>query len=416
MIETATESSILEQYQNVRLQTERLCDPLQAEDFAVQPIGDVSPPKWHLGHTTWFFETFILKGLLNQESFDSNYDFLFNSYYESVGARILRTNRGNITRPSVDAIRDYRKAIDDRMAKILSNNPSEEILKLTELGLHHEQQHQELLLADIKYILGHNPLFPTYLESKSVSKSNIVSPLTFTKVDGGMYAIGHEGDDFAYDNEFGKHHVFLHDFGFADRLTTNGEFLEFITDKGYSDFRHWLSAGWQWIQDNEIDHPLYWHKIRDEWHEYTLAGLKPIDLAAPVTHISYFEAEAFAQWKGKRLLTEFEWEVACELYGDKKESRFVENNILHPSPAEQSNQLYGDVWEWTGSSYLPYPFYEKKAGALGEYNGKFMINQMVLRGGSCATPISHIRSTYRNFFPTDARWQFTGIRLAKWLK
>lgn len=416
MIESAIKTSILEKYQSVRRQTERLCEPLQIEDFTVQPIGDVSPPKWHLGHTTWFFETFIIKGLLAGQPYDNSYDFIFNSYYESVGSRILRTNRGNITRPSVAEINIYRKAIDDRMANILSNDPSKEILRLTELGLHHEQQHQELLLTDVKYILGHNPLFPAYLEKPFSDRVSTLKALTYTKVDGGMYAIGHEGDDFAYDNEFGKHHVFLHEFGFADRLITNGEYLEFINDKGYSDFRHWLSAGWQWVQDNAIKSPLYWHIVEGEWHEYTLAGLKPIDLFAPVTHISFYEAEAYAQWKGKRLLSEFEWEVACELYGDKDKKRFVENNLLHPSLAGDENQLYGDTWEWTGSSYLPYPFYEKSPGALGEYNGKFMINQMVLRGGSCATPISHIRNTYRNFFPTDARWQFTGIRLAKWLK
>lgn len=404
---------MLEKYKSVRAVTEEICQPLAQEDYVVQPIEDVSPPKWHLGHTTWFFETFILKEFVNgYKIFDEQFNFVFNSYYESKGERILRSNRGNLSRPTVDRVYNYRKYVDEQMSTLLESTTYEQILMLTELGLNHEQQHQELLFTDIKYILGTNPLLPVYKESNLQSEAREAKWL---KVEGGNYQIGHEGEGFHWDNEEGYHQVYLHGYEFQDRMVTNGEYLKFIEDNGYGRFHLWTSEGWKWVTENNIEAPLYWYKVKGEWYEYTLGGLKPIDLNAPVTHISYFEADAYAGWRECRLLTEFEWEVACNQYGTNDlHSNFWDSRQFHPTTGSQ-NQLLGDCWEWTNSSYLAYPFYKKDKGALGEYNGKFMINQMVLRGGSCVTPQDHIRSTYRNFFPTDARWQFTGIRLARFV-
>lgn len=407
---------LIAQYQAVRKQTEAICSPLMTEDYVVQAMADVSPPKWHIGHVTWFFETFVLvphkKGY---QTFNKQYPFVFNSYYESAGARILRTNRGNLSRPSVEDIYKYRAYVDFHMEEWLSETTlTKELHDLVTIGLHHEQQHQELLFTDIKYILGTNPLFPAY---KEVPLTPSATALTsgWLPVKQGIYTIGYQGDSFHYDNEKGVHRVFLEEYQIQDRLITNGEYIEFIEAGGYQQFQHWLSSAWAWVKENGVQNPLYWYKIEGEWHQYKLSGLQKVNPYEPVTHVNFFEADAFARWKGKRLPTEFEWEIACNQYAPTacKEDNFSDKEYLHPIAQQSgSNQLYGDVWEWTNSSYLPYPYYQKADGALGEYNGKFMIDQMVLRGGSCATPSNHIRPTYRNFFPTHSRWQFMGFRLA----
>ncbi|GAA0890337.1 ergothioneine biosynthesis protein EgtB [Fulvivirga kasyanovii] len=407
-----------ERFDLVRQRTEDICSPLTPEDHVVQPVVDVSPPKWHLGHTTWFFETFILiPEMKGYRPFDKNYNFLFNSYYESVGARVIRTNRGNITRPTVKEILNYRQYVNEHIATFLDSHDeiSKSLADLFELGLQHEQQHQELLCYDIKYILGNNPIFPVYINNP-LPESDAPSGADWLHVEGGMYEMGYNGEGFCFDNELGVHKIYLHDYGIMDRLVTNGEYLGFISDKGYQDFRHWLSDGWEWVNSNKITAPAYWYYLDGGWHEYSLnGGLKPLDLNAPVTHVSLYEADAFAKWKGLRLSTEFEWEVACRRHsGVNESSNFMEAENFQPVARKGNyDQMYGDVWEWTNSAYLPYPFYKAPEGAVGEYNGKFMINQMVLKGGSCATPKDHIRATYRNFFHPHLRWMFSGIRLAK---
>lgn len=406
-------------YKQTRARTEEICRRLEVEDYVVQPIVDVSPPKWHLGHSTWFFETFVLSSnARNYKVYNNDFNFIFNSYYESVGKRVIRTERGNLTRPTVEDVYKYRQYVDEAILEFLEvGNTSEEVDNILELGLQHEQQHQELLLTDIKYILGHNPLFPVYKYTdhpKTVSDNGTLN--NYFEFDEGVYEIGYTGSNFCFDNEKGVHKAFLHSFRVMDRLITNGEYLEFMEAGGYSDFKWWLQEGWEFVKINGIQAPLYWHKIENKWHFYTLSGIKEINLNEPVTHISFYEAEAFARWKNKRLLTEVEWETVSKSLNlnTPKEVNFYESGFLHPSPRRGShNQLLGDAWEWTNSAYLPYPYYGKAEGALGEYNGKFMINQMVLRGGSCASPKNHIRVTYRNFFHPDKRWQFTGIRLAE---
>jgi len=424
-------------YGEIRQQTERLCQPLKTEDYVVQPIVDVSPPKWHLGHTTWFFEYFVLKKFKKDyQEFNADFPFVFNSYYESMGERVLRSNRGNLSRPSTEEVYQYRHFIDEQMLELLESvqheEEQQELLQLIELGIHHEQQHQELLVTDIKYILGNNPLFPIYLpesqllELKTDHTNGHAHQQEYVEIEGGLYQIGHRSKGFHYDNEKGHHQVFLHDYRLLNRLVTNEEYLAFMEAGGYEDVDLWLSDGWEYIQQNQIAAPAYWHRIDNKWHYFTLHGLQPLEAKAPVTHISYYEAEAYARWSGKRLPTEFEWEAACQISGYSTENidvltkaNMVESGNLGPVPAATKGtdtiavQMIGDVWEWTESAYLPYPFYERAKGALGEYNGKFMVNQMVLRGGSCATPRSHIRPTYRNFFQADKRWQFTGIRLAE---
>lgn len=381
---------LTESYQRIRQRTESICMPLQTEDYVVQPIVDVSPPKWHIGHTTWFFETFILKAHSpGYQEFNPDYNYVFNSYYETVGNRVIRTDRGNLSRPTVNEIYQYRKYVDQAMADFLKTEPSAEVRSLIVLGFNHEQQHQELLLTDIKYILGHNPLFPVYHPDYVSPKVEAPAATGWIKMEEGIYEIGYQGDGFCFDNELNRHKVYLNAYDISTALVTNEAYLEFINSNGYHDFRHWHSEGWDWVKTNAIESPLYWHQINGQWHHYTFNGLLPLNLQDPVCHISYFEAYAFASWKGLRLPTEFEWEAAA------------------------SHFQWGKSWEWTESSYLPYPGFSKAPGAIGEYNGKFMVNQKVLRGASEATPPGHERPTYRNFFPTHLRWQFTGIRLAR---
>lgn len=410
--------TLLERFRSIRQQTQQLCTPLHEEDYVVQPIADVSPPKWHLGHTTWFFETFLLIPYLKHyKVYHPDYAYVFNSYYESLGSRIIRTSRGNLTRPLVQEIYAYRTYVDQFIEKLLENNFSQEASQRMELGLQHEQQHQELLVTDIKYILGNNPLFPAYQSFPSYRPSaKLAFQPAYTEVPEGLYQIGYAGADFHFDNEKGTHQVFLHPFRVRNQLVTNGEYLEFIEDGGYRNFQHWLMEGLEWVKQHDIRAPLYWYDLEGEWYQYTVQGLRKLWADEPVTHISMYEASAFAQWRGQRLLTEFEWEAACQQTNATipKEANFVETKHFHPvSGSATNNQFFGDTWEWTNSAYLPYPYYQRPTGALGEYNGKFMINQMVLRGGSCATPRDHIRTTYRNFFHPDKRWQFTGIRLGE---
>ena len=376
-------------YKEIREHSLTICMPLQTEDYVVQPVVDVSPPKWHLGHTTWFFETFVLKpNFINYQEFNPNYNYVFNSYYETVGARVIRTDRGNLSRPTVAEVYQYRAYVDKAIENFLQEEPSAAIKEILVLGLNHEQQHQELLWYDIKYILGHNPLFPAYAEN-SIEQNLYTEPQNWIKIEAGIYEIGHKGTDFCFDNELAPHKVYLNDFEISSTLVTNADYLEFIKENGYQDFRHWYAEAWDWVKTNAIKAPLYWHESDGVWMRYDLSGLKPIKLNDPVSHISFYEAAAFASWKGLRLPTEFEWEIA----------------------ATQFN--WGQLWEWTESAYLPYPGFSKAPGAIGEYNGKFMVNQKVLRGASIATPPNHQRITYRNFFHPNLRWHYNGIRLAK---
>ena len=380
--------TIKEQYQYTRSRFLEICKPLKTEDYSVQPAVFVSPPKWHLAHSTWFFEQFVLsKFVENYQVFNEDFAYLFNSYYNHAGKRVLRPNRGLMTRPSVDEVYKYRNFVDLKMLAFLDNNPSQNALKVIELGINHEQQHQELFYYDITYILGNQPTFPT-IDNK-IELNTLSSQSDFIKIPEGLYEIGYNGNGFCYDNELGNHKVFLQDFEISNQLVSNGNYIDFIEAGGYQDFNLWHAEGWDFIQENNIMAPLYWHKVNETWFQYTLNGFVPVDKNKPVTHISFYEAFAFAEWKQMRLPTEFEWEVA---------SKKID---------------FGQLWEWTNSSYLPYPNFSKAPGALGEYNGKFMINQMVLRGASVATVKNHSRNTYRNFFHPDMRWQFSGIRLVK---
>ncbi|MCE7994350.1 MAG: ergothioneine biosynthesis protein EgtB [Roseivirga sp.] len=416
--ETIKRDSLFSKYAEIRSFTEEICEPLQPEDFVVQPVVDVSPPKWHLAHTTWFFENFILKEFMpDYQLFDDDYHFLFNSYYETEGERWIRSERGVLSRPWVKEIMAYRKYVDEHMKQFLSGQCQvtarmEEVLVI---GLNHEQQHQELMVYDIKHILGINPLFPVYkTKTNSAAKPNLEE--RYLTVEGGLYSIGCEEDCFHFDNEKGVHQVYLHSYRIQDRLVTVGEYLGFIEAGGYQNFNHWLMEGWEWVKNEQVKAPFYWIKEDGIWKHYTLAGLEEVNPDEPVTHINFYEADAFAKWKGKRLPTEFEWEVACKLYEAEipSEANFLDERNFRPMPrVGQNTQFHGDVWEWTNSAYLPYPYYQKEDGALGEYNGKFMINQMVLRGGSFATSRNHIRATYRNFFHPNLRWHFTGLRLAE---
>ncbi|WP_439649307.1 ergothioneine biosynthesis protein EgtB [Lentiprolixibacter aurantiacus] len=380
---------LLDAFLDTRRHTEMLCAPLETEDYVVQPTEEVSPPKWHLGHTTWFFEEFILKPHAREYTFfDKDFSFVFNSYYETFGNRVVRANRGNLSRPSVKRIYAYRQHVTEAVQELFEHTADASLWSLLEIGINHEQQHQELLLTDIKYILGHNPLLPAY--SENIKEHPVAeSKEQWFAFPAGISEIGHEGNGFCFDNELGRHKVYLEPFEIAANLVTNQEYMGFIKDGGYTRFDLWHAAGWDWVKQQKIKNPLYWHLIKDQWYNYTLNGLHPIDPDAPVTHISYYEAFAYAQWKGMRLPTEFEWETA------------------------HSHFLWGLRWEWTESAYLPYPKFKKAEGALGEYNGKFMVNQKVLRGASIATPAGHSRPTYRNFFHPHERWQYTGFRLAR---
>lgn len=417
-------SALLQDFQAVRKQTERLCQPLFPEDFIPQPIVDVSPPRWHLAHTTWFFEKFILEPHeQDYQPYHPKYHYLFNSYYIQAGERWVRSQRGHLTRPTVSEIMAYRANVNERIADMLPKLDEatlEELKPVLEIGFHHEQQHQELLIYDLKYILCHNPIEPLYntLNPSGIDSVEQGLPNNYThfeSFDKGIHHIGHDGQGFAFDNEGPAHEVMVPAFQLRKGLVTNAEYLQFMQDGGYRKATLWLDDGWSWLQQEQPDAPLYWHKMEDGYQEMTLNGMRPLQLSAPVTHISFYEAEAFATWAGYRLPTEFEWEVAAKRMGRGK-GNFQDNELFHPIPPQQTDsglyQLFGDVWEWTYSAYLPYPGFRTAPGALGEYNGKFMINQMVLRGGSCATPANHIRTTYRNFFHPDKRWLFSGIRMA----
>lgn len=414
---TMDRNMLKENFLKIRNQTEEICKPLEIEDYIPQPIMDASPPRWHLAHTTWFFETFILNRFLKNYSFvNETYRYLFNSYYNTFGAKWERTKRGNLSRPAVKEIYSFRKIINDRMLAVIDDINEkywDEFQMLVTIGLNHEQQHQELLLTDIKYILGHNPLWPVYNSVPEHEENDPVN-LSFLDVKGGKYPIGYEGNGFYFDNEQPVHEVLLKDFRIANRLITNGEYLQFMKEGGYDKFEYWLDEGWAFIQ-NHHKSPLYWHKENDTWYEMTLNGFQKLDLFKPVTHVNFYEAEAYAQWAGKRLLTEFEWEIAARSLSPEIAGNFVDSGNFHPAAAKNDSltQMHGDCWEWTYSSYHPYPGYKAAPGALGEYNGKFMVNQMVLRGGSCATPRDHYRMTYRNFFHPDKQFQFSGIRLAE---
>lgn len=418
---TITPDILLKRFQAIRLQTERLIAPLTPEDTVVQPIVDVSPPKWHMGHTTWFFEEFVLSANKpGYERFHPRYAYLFNSYYEGAGERVKRAYRGNMTRPTKDEIIEYRHFVDEQMRQFLSKGEgvTPELLTLIELGLNHEQQHQELLVYDVKYILGHNPLFPEYRTDLPLQSSGpALLDEAWLDVEEGLYEVGHAGEGFHWDNEEGRHRVFLESYRIQDRLITYGEFREFVDSGAYHDYRWWLEEGWRWVNEQEVDTPFYWFMIDGTWYHITLQGLQPIDWDLPMTHVNYYEADAYARWKGKRLPTEFEWEVACGKYSPEvpQTANFVEKELFGTQRRQgNDHQFYGDVWEWTSSAYLPYPHYQAPEGTVGEYNGKFMINQMVLRGGSCATPRDHIRLTYRNFFHPHLQWLFNGFRLAEY--
>jgi ergothioneine biosynthesis protein EgtB len=409
--------SLSDRYQKVRQLSEQICQPLAIEDYGIQSMPDVSPPKWHLAHTTWFFETFLLvPNLPHYQVFHPLFSYLFNSYYEAVGNRHPRSQRGLLSRPTVAEVYQYRAFVDDAMQTLLTTHPLDEALEsLILLGLHHEQQHQELLLTDIKHILALNPLRPAYRSDLPIpSQQSITTKEQWLDYPGGLSAIGYEGKSFAFDNESPNHPVYLQDYYLASRLVTNGEYLEFIQAGGYRNPEYWLAEGWAIIQQEGWQAPLYWEQIDGNWWVMTLAGLRPLNEYEPVCHVSFYEADAYAQWKGQRLPTEAEWEISANQVPIN--GNFLESGWLHPIPAGDStrpDQLFGDVWEWTQSAYLPYPGFKAAPGAVGEYNGKFMCNQMVLRGGSCVTPPHHIRSTYRNFFPASTRWQFSGIRLAR---
>jgi ergothioneine biosynthesis protein EgtB len=404
-------------YAWVRQASESLSETLSDADATVQSMPDASPAKWHLAHTTWFFETMMLKPHLpGYRVFDNAFNFLFNSYYETIGDRHPRPKRGMLTRPSLESILSYRAHVDAGVQRLLQRAPSTSVVELLELGCNHEQQHQELLLTDILHLFSQNPLRPAYRKPEaSMGKAAIPGPAQYKQFVGGVVEIGHNDDGFGFDCEGPCHRVFLEPFQLANRLVTNAEWVEFISDRGYSDARLWLSDGWAKARTEGWSAPLYWEKRDGEFWTMTLHGAQKVDLAAPVAHVSYFEADAFANWAGRRLPTEAEWEHAAQPLSQG--GNFADSGHLQPKPlsstSDELQQMFGDVWEWTRSPYSPYPRFRAAEGAVGEYNGKFMCGQFVLRGGSCATPPGHIRPSYRNFFPPDARWQFSGLRLAE---
>ena len=418
---TASREDLVKRFKSVRNFSHTLCKPLVTEDYVIQSMPDVSPTKWHLAHTSWFFEAFILsKVLKNYKSLHPQYNFLFNSYYVQVGERHTRAYRGLLSRPTVEQVYEYREYVNKNMIDFLENcdeKTFDEFSFVVEVGLNHEQQHQELLLTDIKHVFSVNPLYPVYVEKNNSILNIDIPPMEWISFNEGIYEIGFDEKSFCYDNETPKHKEFLNSFKLGTRLITNKEYIEFINDDGYKNAPLWLSDGWATVEKENWQAPFYWEKKDGEWWNFTLTGFRKVEPNEPVCHVSFYEAEAFAHWSGARLPTEAEWEAASSNL--KIEGNFVENENFHPAALGNNDgkkslrQMFGDVWEWTRSSYSPYPGYKPLPGALGEYNGKFMSSQMVLRGGSCATSESHIRKTYRNFFPPNARWQFMGVRLAK---
>ena len=392
-----------------------LAEPLSPEDMTVQPMDDASPTKWHLAHVTWFFEQFILKqNLAGYEPFDEAFNYCFNSYYESQGQRQPRGRRGVLTRPSTGRVLAYRAHVDVALAELGANGLSPDVARLIEVGINHEQQHQELLLTDILALFAASPLRPAYRTRRPRPAAATPDSMRWIDFAGGIRQAGHDGNGYAWDNEAPRHDTLIHPFRLADRLVTNGEWLEFIADGGYRIASLWLADGWTTVNREGWFAPLYWEERDGQWHGMSLEGLQPIDRTAPVAHVSYYEADAFARWAGKRLPTEFEWEIAAQ--DVPLASTAFATRAFRPLPVETGSgalkQMFGDVWQWTQSAYLPYPGYKPPAGALGEYNGKFMVSQQVLRGSSCATPDGHSRPTYRNFFYPHQRWQFVGLRLA----
>ena len=422
------QAGLAARYAQVRRRTVALAEPLSEADCQVQSMPDASPVKWHLAHVTWFFETFVLERFEpGFKAFDAAYRVLFNSYYNGVGEQHPRRERGLVTRPGLAQVLAYRRAVDERIAALLSQPHAAALVERVELGLQHEQQHQELILTDVLHLLSCNPLAPVYLPRWPLAA---VAPLAlqWVALPGGLAEIGHDGQGFAFDNESPRHRQWLQPFELANRPASHGEWAAFVADGGYTHPGWWTAAGWDWVRTGQIEAPLYWRRSGDgAWHSFTLHGLVPVDDHTPITHISWFEADAFARWwsaqhpaqAAARLPTEAEWEHAAAPLAAAQlaQGNFAESGALHPMPLAQAQpglvQLLGDVWEWTASSYGPYPGFKAWDGAVGEYNAKFMVNQMVLRGGSCATPRAHIRASYRNFFPTEARWQFNGLRLAR---
>lgn len=412
-------AELLERYQTVRNFSEHICETLVPEDYVIQTMPEMSPTKWHLAHVSWFFETFILKvHLPSYQSLHPQYAFLFNSYYNAAGKMHARPQRGLISRPTVQDAYDFRKHVDAMMEKLLEEAPEEKLpvlSRLITLGLNHEQQHQELMLTDIKHVFWMNPLRPVFRKAKTLVE-NGTSPAGWQSFDGGIYSIGHDGNGFHFDNEGPRHEVLLQPFALGTRLVTNRDYLAFMEDNGYGRPEFWLSLGWTAVCERGWAAPFYWEYLDGKWMMMTLAGMREVNWDEPVCHVSYFEADAYARWAGARLPTEAEWEIASEAVS--VDGNYAEGDFFHPTPAGGATsgklaQMFGDLWQWTQNSYSPYPGYKPVAGALGEYNGKFMCNQYVLRGASCATPKLHARRTYRNFFPPDARWQFMGIRLAR---
>ena len=405
-------TALRDRFIEIRRTTMRITASLSPEDQMLQSMPDASPAKWHLAHTTWFFETFILlPHFPRYQAFDPRFQYLFNSYYKQLGSHPNRGSRGLMSRPSLERVHTYRSHVDAAVLRLLEH-PEPEVLTLIELGLNHEQQHQELILTDIKHALWSGPLRPE--DARTTSPQIPAAPLTWSEIEGGIYLIGHQGIDFAFDNECPRHEVLLRAFRMASRPVSNGEYLEFMRDGGYRRPDLWLSDGWDRVCAEAWNAPLYWERAEDDhesWRQFTVAGFNEIESAAPVCHVSYYEADAYSRWRDARLPTEEEWEVASDRIPSG--GTFLQEGAVHPRPAGLTPQMFGDVWEWTSSPNVAYPGFKPAEGLIGEYNGKFMINQLVLRGGSCATPASHIRSTYRNFFPPHARWQFSGIRLAK---
>jgi ergothioneine biosynthesis protein EgtB len=412
------ETSLAQRFGAVRQATRALAAPLSAEDCAIQSMPDASPTKWHLAHSTWFFETFVLgRHDPHRRAFDPAFRVLFNSYYHAVGDRHPRPQRGLLSRPSLETVLAFRDRIEQEIAELLDANALDaQSLALVELGIQHEQQHQELILTDLKHLLSCNPLKPAYQKTWPLTQVLARAP-RWIAFEQGAQRVGHSGAGFSFDNEGPEHTVWLEPFEIASHPVTHGDFLRFIEDGGYRRPELWLSAGWDAVATGGWEAPMYWERIDGTWHTFTLHGMAPVEPNTPVCHVSFYEAEAYARWAGARLPTEAQWEVAAR--GTRVEGNFLESNALHPLALREVPedgglaQAFGDVWEWTRSDYAPYPGFRTAPGAVGEYNGKFMCNQYVLRGGSCATPASHIRATYRNFFPAEARWQFSGLRLAR---